>query len=92
MERMTSKYDMNVKARPARVPLGMDLLGFFKSPDILAPLSRISNFVVCRVGTHLRKDTTSSGEQNAEEVLETLSSFQLTSRSALCQSRCEIIL
>jgi hypothetical protein len=39
MANMTRRYEIKVKARPARVPLGIDLLGFFKSPDILAPLS-----------------------------------------------------
>lgn len=36
--RMTNPYVMNVKARPERVPLGIALLGCFRSPDILAPL------------------------------------------------------
>jgi hypothetical protein len=37
MAKMTSVYVIKVKARPERVPLGIDLLGFFRSPDMLAP-------------------------------------------------------
>lgn len=36
--RMTNVYVMKVRARPPRVPLGMASLGFFRSPDMLAPL------------------------------------------------------
>lgn len=36
---MTNVYVMKVKHRPPRVPFGMDLLGFLKSPDMLAPLA-----------------------------------------------------
>jgi hypothetical protein len=36
--RITNPYVMNVKARPDRVPLGIALLGCFRSPDMLAPL------------------------------------------------------
>lgn len=34
----TSVYTTNVKASPESVPFGIDLLGFFKSPDMLEPL------------------------------------------------------
>lgn len=38
IERITIVYVMNVKTNPDRVPFGIDLLGFFRSPDIEAPL------------------------------------------------------
>ena len=36
--RMTRVYVKKVQSSPWRVPLGMDLLGLRRSPDILAPL------------------------------------------------------
>jgi hypothetical protein len=35
-------YEKKVNARPYNVPLGIALLGCFRSPDILAPLGIIS--------------------------------------------------
>lgn len=40
--KITSVYRINVKAKPESVPFGIDLLGFFKSPDMLEPLLAIS--------------------------------------------------
>jgi len=35
--KMTARYMKNVNPIPDNVPLGIETLGFFKSPDILAP-------------------------------------------------------
>jgi hypothetical protein len=35
--KITERYTKNVNPIPANVPLGIETLGFFKSPDILAP-------------------------------------------------------
>lgn len=37
IDKMTRVYATKVNMRPCKVPLGIDLLGFFRSPDILAP-------------------------------------------------------
>ena len=37
IETITSVYATNVNSRPWSVPAGMDLLGFFRSPLMLAP-------------------------------------------------------
>lgn len=37
MARITNVYSTKVVAKPYSVPLGIDLLGFRKSPDMLAP-------------------------------------------------------
>jgi hypothetical protein len=39
---ITRVYKTKVKASPYKVPFGIDLLGFFKSPDMLAPLPYVS--------------------------------------------------
>ena len=38
MARITIVYVMNVRAKPDKVPFGIALLGFLRSPDMLAPL------------------------------------------------------
>ena len=37
IENITARYMKNVRAMPANVPVGIETLGFFRSPDILAP-------------------------------------------------------
>lgn len=41
IDRITRVYVRKVVPRPLKVPLGMDLLGFLRSPDILEPLPMV---------------------------------------------------
>lgn len=84
-------YIINVRASPESVPLGMDLLGFFKSPDILAPLYLPLETAIGPRTLYLRKDTPGSGEQNPKEVLEVFSPLSLASRRPLGEPRLEVI-
>lgn len=74
MERITTVYVTNVRSIPDNVPFGIDLLGFFKSPDILAPLRQVSD----NRNTHrakpgcLREYSRSSRKQNTEQTLKSL--------------------
>ena len=45
IDKITKVYVMKVKRSPCSVPLGIDLLGFRRSPDILAPLHSIKHHV-----------------------------------------------
>ena len=47
IEKMTSEYRTKVVERPLRVPVGMDLLGVLRSPDILAP-ANIPTQLICK--------------------------------------------
>jgi len=38
MAKITIVYEIKVNSKPDRVPLGIALLGCFRSPDMLAPL------------------------------------------------------
>lgn len=83
--RITTEYATKVKAKPYSVPLGMALLGCFKSPDMLAPLhipSFVSMLRIARGRTgYSRKDTAGRRKENAEQVLPCLSALHLT---AIC--------
>lgn len=58
--KITTVYVQKVRERPERVPFGMDLLGSFRSPDILAPLNdTVSKDHQRRVtGGSIRKNST----------------------------------
>lgn len=70
IDRMTMTYKTNVKANPLKVPLGIALLGCFRSPDMLAPLEKHSkNYIVSNGEGNLgclRKDAASCGKQDAK--------------------------
>lgn len=74
IDKITKVYVMNVKRSPCSVPLGIDLLGFRRSPDILAPLYSIKHHV--RTSRHtrrmrnLRKNSTTCWKKDAKEILE----------------------
>lgn len=71
IDKITKVYVMKVKRSPCNVPLGIDLLGFRRSPDILAPLYGIKHYVgISRHGTqNVRKNSTTCWKKDPKETL-----------------------
>ena len=73
---ITTVYAKNVRASPPRVPFGIALLGYWRSPDMLAPLdsdvSRSKEHCEAlsqdsTASAHSRKYATSSREKDSEQ-------------------------